>query len=156
MKDNSIVPFIVVGILIAILLVGILSSGGRQEQTAKDLHAAKVTAKQGKVPQEKLVGQKAEHLIEEAQEALVELKKETGVKKNTDELREVYKKLAEICSKAVKTQKNMLDAEYTTDTTDKETEVFDIENLSIDASSSPPTRLNSVTEKISPDGDDRK
>lgn len=156
MKDNNTLPSVLTVIGIVVLIVILLSSGCEKKRPSTESQSAAAESSTEKVPRVKPAAQKAEQFIEEAQEALVELKKDAGVKKNTEELREVYKKLAEICSKAVKTQKNMLDAEYTTDTADKETKVFDVEEFSIAASSSPPPKLSSVTERISPDSDDRK
>ena len=114
MKDDGI-GVIVVFIVIVLIVVAMLSSGGNEKQTTTDSRPVTTTEP---VPeqssQQEPEAEQAEQLIEQAQDALVELKKETGVKKNSSELRDVYKKLGEICNKAVQTQKNMLDAEYKT------------------------------------------
>ena len=156
MKDNNTLGSLMTVIGIVVLIIVLLSSGCEKKHPSDESQSTAAEPSTEKVLQGKPAAQKAEQFIKEAQEALIELKKDAGVKKNTEELREVYKKLAEICNKAVKTQKNMLDAEYTTDTPDKETKVFNVEESSNAASSSPPPRLSSVTERISPDSDDRK
>ena len=117
------------------------------------MHTAKIAEEEEKVPQVRPAEQKATQLIEEAQEALGELKKDTSVERDTEALREVYKKLAEICNKAVKTQKNMLEAEYTTDTSDSKAKVSDTEIISNEISSYSP-KLSSVIEKTSPNSND--
>ena len=114
MKDDGI-GVIVVFIVIVLIAVAMFSSGGNERQATTNSQPVTTTEPAaGQLSQQEPKVEQAEQLIEQAQEALVELKKETGVKKNSSELRDVYKKLGEICNKAVQTQKNMLDAEYKT------------------------------------------
>ena len=105
------VAFVVIGLIVVVAL----SSGDNERQVTTDSQAVTTTKPEAEQsPKQEPEVEQAEQLIEQAQEVLVELKKETGIKKNSSELHDVYKQLGEICNKAVQTQKNMLDAEYKT------------------------------------------
>lgn len=119
MKDNNTLSSVLAVIGIVVLAGMLLSSGCEKKHSSTESQPTTAEPVTEKVSQEEPVAVQAEQLIEQAQETLVELKKETGVKKNTAELRDVYKKLGEICSKAVETQKNMLEVEYNTPEAEK-------------------------------------